>query len=93
MSRFADRPVFRLALIGALVASLGLTACGRKGPLDPPPSASLAGEQQANPNPMSNPIASPIGGQSKDNTALGPNGLPLSPQGPKKHIPLDDLLN
>ena len=93
MSCFPDRPVFHLALIGALVASLGLTACGRKGPLDPPPGASLAGEQQANPNPMSNPIASPIGGQSKDNTALGPNGLPLSPQGPKKHIPLDDLLN
>ena len=94
MSRFPARPVFRLALIGALVASFGLTACGRKGPLDPPPGASLAGEQQATPNPMSNPIASPIGGQSKDsNTALGPNGLPLSPQGPKKHIPLDDLLN
>ena len=84
----------RLALIGALVASLGLAACGRKGPLDPPPGASLAGEQQANPNPMSNPIASPIGGQSKDdNPALGPDGLPLSPKGPKKHIPLDDLLN
>ena len=37
---------------------------------------------------------SPLGGQSKGgDTALGPNGLPLSPQGPKKHIPLDDLLN
>ncbi len=94
MSRFPDRLLFRLALIGALVASLGLTACGRKGALDPPPGASLAGEQQTNPNAMSNPIASPIGGQSGDSSAaLGPNGLPLSPQGPKKHIPLDDLLN
>ena len=94
MSRFHDRPFLRLALIGALVASLGLAACGRKGPLDPPPGASLAGEQSNAANPMSNPIASPIGGQSKDGTApLGPGGLPLSPQGPKKHILLDDLLN
>ena len=38
----------RLALAGALVAALGLAACGRKGPLDPPPGASLEGEPQAN---------------------------------------------
>ena len=45
MSRF-DRPVFRVALAGALLlAGLTLSACGRKGPLDPPP-ASLAGPQQ-----------------------------------------------
>jgi hypothetical protein len=43
---------------------------------------------------MNNPIAAPIGGQTKgSDTPLGPNGLPLSPQGPKKHILLDDLLN
>ena len=35
----------RLALIGALAASFALAACGRKGPLDPPPSASVAGAQ------------------------------------------------
>lgn len=94
LSRLPDRPFFRLALFGALIASLGLAACGRKGPLDPPPGASLAGEQSNTSNPMNNPIASPLGGQSKGgDTALGPNGLPLSPQGPKKHIPLDDLLN
>ena len=46
MSRF-DRPVLRVAAVGALLFALGLTlsACGRKGPLDPPP-ASLAGPQQ-----------------------------------------------
>lgn len=45
MSRF-DRPVVRVAAIGALLIGLGLTlsACGRKGPLDPPP-ASLGGPQ------------------------------------------------
>ncbi|MBO0752477.1 MAG: lipoprotein [Bradyrhizobiaceae bacterium] len=30
-----------MALAAALTAALGLAACGRKGPLDPPPSASL----------------------------------------------------
>ncbi len=41
MSRFCDRPFLRLAAIGVLVAALGLTACGRKGALDPPPGAAL----------------------------------------------------
>ena len=94
MSRH-DRPFIRLALIGALAASLGLAACGRKGPLDPPPGASLAGEQQANtPDLMSNPMVTPIGGQAKNGDAgVGPDGRPLAPKGPKKHIPLDVLLN
>ena len=94
MSYILDRPFLRLALIGALAASLGLAACGRKGPLDPPPSASLAGEQQAGtPNLLSSPVASPIGGQPKgDNMARGSNGLPLV-KGEKKTIPLDVLLN
>jgi|SoiMethySBSTD1v2_1073268.scaffolds.fasta_scaffold953589_2 predicted small lipoprotein YifL len=38
-------PVLRVALLAALLA-LGLSGCGRKGPLDPPP-ASLAGPQQS----------------------------------------------
>jgi predicted small lipoprotein YifL len=92
--RFFDRPFLRLALIGALAASLGLAACGRKGPLDPPPGASLAGEPQAGTNPMSNPIATPIGGQVRDgNLEMRPDGQPLAPKGPKKQIPLDVLLN
>ena len=39
------RPFLRIALIGALIASAGLSACGRKGPLDPPPGASYSGQQ------------------------------------------------
>jgi hypothetical protein len=31
----------RLALVGALITALGLSACGRKGSLDPPPGSSL----------------------------------------------------
>ena len=85
MSRFFDRPFLRLALIGALAASLGLAACGRKGPLDPPPGASLAGEPQANmPDLMSRTAATPIGGQAQNgNPGVGPDGQPLAPKGPK----------
>ena len=95
MSRFFDRPFLRLALIGALAASLGLAGCGRKGPLDPPPGASLAGEPQANmPDLMSKPAATPIGGQAQNgNPGVGPDGQPLAPKGPKKQIFLDGLLN
>jgi len=95
MNRFFDRPFLRLALIGALTASLGLAACGRKGPLDPPPGASLAGEPQASaPSLLGNPMAAPIGGQAKDgNTGVGPDGHVQAPKGSKKQIPLDVLLN
>jgi predicted small lipoprotein YifL len=95
LSRFSDRPFFRLVLIGALAASIGLAACGRKGPLDPPPGASLAGEPQANmPDMMNRNNAAPIGGQAQnDHPGVGPNGQPLAPKGAKKTIPLDVLLN
>ena len=78
MRRDHDRRYLRLALIGALAAALGLAACGRKGPLDPPPSAALT----------NNPGAS-----AKGKTVLYGHGQPHAPPGPKKSIPLDVLLN
>ncbi len=85
-----DRSMFlRLALAAVLATSLGLAACGRKGPLDPPPAASVAGEPQASAN-----RGTPIGGEARDgNPGVGPDGQPLAPKGPKKSIPLDVLLN
>ena len=41
LSRYRDRPFVYLVLIGALGAASALAGCGRKGPLDPPPGASL----------------------------------------------------
>jgi len=77
MSRY--RHVSRLALLGVLAVALGLAACGKKGPLDPPPGASLEGEPQPNmPELMSNK------GQPPPNTARQPS---------KKTSPLDVLLN
>ena len=41
MSRF-DRPFVRIVAVAALLAlGLTLSACGRKGPLDPPPGAAV----------------------------------------------------
>jgi len=96
LSRFCDRPFFRLATIGALVAALGLAACGRKGPLDPPPGAALTGEPQAQSPGLLSPIGvTPIGGgqASSNNPGVGPDGQPQAPKGSNKRIPLDVLLN
>lgn len=76
------RPFLRLALIGTLAVSFALAACGRKGPLDPPPSASLAGEQ-----------ATPGDGQVTSGRPIGPDGKPIAPGMRDKRIPLDVLLN
>ena len=93
MSLIRAVPLFRLAAAGALIAALGLGACGRKGPLDPPPTAA-AGETQAQQPAVVNPIASPIGSESsKGNPGVGENGLPLPPKGEKKPFLLDPLLN
>jgi predicted small lipoprotein YifL len=82
VSHFPDRLFFRLALIGALTASLGLAACGRKGPLDPPPSAvSATGKQEpANTALMRSPFERPA---AQSSAAKVPN----------KHFVLDPLLN
>ena len=85
------------ALATMLVASFGLAGCGRKGPLDPPPGASLAGVAQPNMPDLINasPIsASPIGGQTGDgNPGVSTDGQALAPKMPHKRIPLDVLLN
>ncbi len=83
------RDLPRLALIGALVASLGLAACGRKGPLDPPPSAEAPVVEQPRQSSL-NPIAvQPLGGGGSG----GGNDMLVAPPGQKKHIFLDNLLN
>ena len=76
------RPFLRLALIGALAASFVLAACGRKGPLDPPPSASVAGDQ-----------AAPGAPQDTRGRPVGHDGKLIAPGMQDKRIPLDVLLN
>ncbi|HZP69686.1 MAG TPA: lipoprotein [Pseudolabrys sp.] len=73
-------PLLRLALFGALAASFTLGACGRKGPLDPPPAASVVGAQPAS---TGTPESGP----------RGYDGKLLAPGGVNKPIPIDVLLN
>jgi len=84
--RHSDRLFIRVALIGAISASLGLTACGRKGPLDPPPGASLAGAQGV-------PAGEETKEQRDSRPVLGVDGKPIAPGGKNRPIPLDVLLN
>jgi predicted small lipoprotein YifL len=91
------RPLRGLAIVATLAAVLAVAGCGRKGPLDPPPGASIAGE----PAPQSGgglltPMASPIGSGSRGSAAepaIGPDGRPLAPKGPDRPFVLDGLLN
>jgi len=84
VSQFPDRLFFRLALIGVLAASLGLAACGRKGPLDPPPSAvSATGKDEPTNNAL---VRSPFE-KPADNTKNTANQVPDKP------FILDSLLN
>ena len=95
MSEFR-RPLSRLAVAAAMAALLVLGGCGRKGPLDPPPGASVAGEPAPQSGGLLTPMAAPIGGGSAASSApaaLGPDGRPQAPKGPDRRIFLDGLLN
>ena len=49
MSKFFGQNWARLAAVGVIAAALGLSACGRKGPLDPPAYAAAPEDTQAAP--------------------------------------------
>lgn len=87
MPHFRDRPFTRLALIGVAVASLTLAGCGRKGPLDPPPGASMASQPVAEVPPTTDPLLTPAG-QPRENV------LPQAkPSDPNRKFFLDGILN
>ena len=87
MPRPLTSPYVRCALVGAVVLALGLSACGRKGSLDPPPGG------LAEPTVIGAQPAPPPGPDGTVATATGPNAPPGSPTPAKKHTPLDWLLN
>jgi predicted small lipoprotein YifL len=75
-----ERSLLRFAVLGALVAALGLAACGRKAGLDLPPAAAVAVEG----------TATPVGVQP----GTGPDGQPTAPAtGRNRPIFLDWLLD
>jgi len=78
--------LYRFAAIALLALALGLSACGRKGPLDAPPggaTASAGGTQQNE---------SDQGGQEIKGRGTRASGLPII-KGPDKPIPLDVLID
>jgi predicted small lipoprotein YifL len=81
LSSWSDPRLVRIAVIGALVAALGLAGCGRKGGLDAPPGASVV-DQSAAVQPLPGP-------------EVGPDGKPLAPPplAPRRRTPVDWLID
>lgn len=101
MIRFRNPAFARVLVLGTAIAALGLSGCGRKGGLDPPPSASAAPPQQSEPQRGG---LSPIGqGQPADaesqhsvlgeRAGIGGDGRPVAPRGERRRIPLDALID
>jgi predicted small lipoprotein YifL len=60
----------RVALAAVLTGALGLAACGRKGPLDPPPSAALPQSPA--------PADTPRPGLGEEHYGTPPGGAPAA---------------
>jgi predicted small lipoprotein YifL len=73
--------LLRLALIGALaVAPVVLAGCGRKGPLEAPPSGRFLP-----------PTIDPATGEPRP--IMSPEGYPIAPAGEQKRLPIDWLID
>jgi predicted small lipoprotein YifL len=85
--------VARAVLVGALAAGLGLGGCGRKGSLDPPPSASVTNNQPINAPPSLGEQPNPFSmAPSPEPLPAVPSTAPGAPPPPKKTFILDWLL-
>jgi predicted small lipoprotein YifL len=76
----------RIAAVAAVAATLGLSACGRKGPLDLPPGAAQHSAQPTSEVPVSG-VAEPQAGLSRDGKAVAP-----PPRGDNRPFILDWLV-
>jgi predicted small lipoprotein YifL len=85
----SNRLIFRFAALGALVATLALGACGRKGPLDPPPGTSMQ-EPAAQGQSGGGETPGQSGAQAIE---YRPDGIMLAPRGQKKKLPVDWLID
>jgi predicted small lipoprotein YifL len=81
----------RVAAVVAIAAALGLSACGRKGPLDLPPGAAQHSAQPVSDNMPAPPpltgIPEPQPGLTRDGKALAP-----PPRGDNRPFILDWLV-
>jgi len=80
----ARKILARTSVIGALIAAVGVSGCGLKAGLDPPPSAAAVAE----------PEVGPDGKPVERYKPLGPDGKPVAPKtGEKRWTPLDFLVD
>jgi len=84
-----NRSSFLLAVIGGLALALPLSACGRKGALDPPPGGSQL-EAGAVRTPVTRRGAEP---QREKPAEYDENGRPVAPVGTRKKLPADWLID
>jgi predicted small lipoprotein YifL len=87
------RAGFALALLGA--AALTLAACGRAGPLEPPPGPAVVSPTvSAAPSPLvGGPVAgAPVPHETAQRNGFDAYGNPVAPPGEKKSFFLDFLV-
>jgi predicted small lipoprotein YifL len=92
---------FRYGLaLGMTLAALALAGCGRKGPLELPPSASAVPQERQPQSPGLSPLsASQPAEPANQRSAIGEpagiarDGRAIAPVGEKRHIPLDVLID
>jgi predicted small lipoprotein YifL len=85
----------RIALAAVLAGTLGLAACGRKGPLDPPPGAGLAQNTAYTPMPSlgETHYGGPLGATTPPPPpAAAPASAPAAPPVQQRTFFLDFLL-
>ena len=80
------RSMLPLAVMGALLLALPLSGCGRKGALDPPPGGMVL-EQRTGLTPTTQRRG------SEPPQAYDEDGRPIAPEGPKRRIPPDWLID
>jgi predicted small lipoprotein YifL len=84
-----------VAMAAVVVAALGLSACGRKGPLDLPPSAAAAPPVSASPTASAYPNEASSAGAAHEaaiKNGFDAHGNPVAPAGQNRPFLLDPLL-
>jgi len=84
--------ITRLLTLGTLFAALALSACGRAGPLEPPPGPATVPASRAQ---LTQPDGSPAPGSAQDTAAksgFDAQGNPVATPSQKRTFILDPLL-
>jgi predicted small lipoprotein YifL len=84
-----NRSLISLATIGALTLALPLAACGRKGPLDPPPGG-YALERSTTSTPVTD---RGVQTQRRGSVEYDESGRPIAPEGSRRRTPADWLID